>query len=87
MYNCGRFRSQEKGTSRLTALYRDALIAQKLTASTNFFELQSSAGWLGKNASLTGSARQDIAQKSSVRHLLARRIGRNELGMSDLCRT
>ena len=39
--------------------------------------------WLGRNASFTSGALQDIALKSSVRHLMARRIGRNELGISD----
>jgi len=46
-------------------------------------KLRSSPGWLGRNASFTSGALQDIALKSSVRHLMARRIGRNELGISD----
>ena len=43
------------------ALYPDALIAQILTASTNFFELQSFAAWLGKSTALKGDALQDAA--------------------------
>jgi hypothetical protein len=46
------------------ALYPDALLAQILTGSTNFFELQSFAAWLAKNAALPGSALQDAAQKA-----------------------
>jgi len=46
------------------ALYPDALIAQILTASTNFGTLQSFAGWMGSNASLKGSDLQDAAQKA-----------------------
>jgi Protein of unknown function (DUF3300) len=45
------------------ALYPDALIAQILGAAANFPELQSFAGWMSKNSSLTGSALQDAAQK------------------------
>ncbi len=43
------------------ALYPDALIAQILTASTNFFELQSFTAWLGKSTALKGDALQDAA--------------------------
>ena len=43
------------------ALYPDALLAQMLTASTDFLQLQSFAGWMAKNAALTGSAIQDAA--------------------------
>jgi hypothetical protein len=46
------------------ALYPDALVAQILTASTNFFECASFASWLSKNSSLQGSAQQDAAQKA-----------------------
>jgi hypothetical protein len=45
------------------ALYPDALLAQLLVASTKFSQLQSFAGWLGKNSSLTGTALQDAAQE------------------------
>jgi hypothetical protein len=45
------------------ALYPDALLAQLLVASTKFSQLQSFAGWLGKNSNLTGTALQDAAQK------------------------
>ncbi len=47
------------------ALYPDALLAQMLTASTNFLEVQSFADWLAKNTGLTGSALQDAAQAAS----------------------
>ena len=43
------------------ALYPDALIAQILTASTNFFELKSFAAWLEKSTALKGDALQDAA--------------------------
>ncbi|HEX2521163.1 MAG TPA: DUF3300 domain-containing protein [Terriglobia bacterium] len=46
------------------ALYPDALLAQLLVASTNFSHLQSFAGWLGRNSSLTGGALQEAAQKA-----------------------
>jgi hypothetical protein len=46
------------------ALYPDALLAQLLVASTNFSQLESFAGWLGKNSNLTGSSLQDAAQKA-----------------------
>jgi len=45
------------------ALYPDALLAQIFTASTNFIELQSFSGWMGKNAKLTGDSLQEAAQK------------------------
>ena len=46
------------------ALYPDALIAQILTASTNFGALKSFAAWMGSNANLKGSELQDAAQKA-----------------------
>jgi hypothetical protein len=46
------------------ALYPDALLAQLMVASTNFSQVESFAGWLGKNSKLTGSALQGAAQKA-----------------------
>jgi len=46
------------------ALYPDALIFQIVAASTNLDAITSFADWMGKNASLKGSALQDAAQKA-----------------------
>lgn len=46
------------------ALYPDALVAQILTASTNFASLQKFSGWLGANNNLKGSELQDAAQQA-----------------------
>jgi hypothetical protein len=46
------------------ALYPDALVAQILTASTNFASLQQFSGWMGANSNLKGSELQDAAQQA-----------------------
>jgi hypothetical protein len=45
------------------ALYPDALLAQMLTGSQNYFQLKELSEWLKKNQQLKGSAVQDAAQK------------------------